>query len=128
MTRARVAWTVCVIDVAVLVLVQMASRDPSFVAVALFAVGVASYTGIGAVLIDRVPANPVGPLLSMIGTLVVTTVTLTQYAAVGARQTPQWPAVDSIRVLSEAMFIIPIVLAVVGVPLVFPDGRLPSPR
>jgi len=128
MTRARVAWTLCALDVVVIMVVQMATPNTELFAVALFVLGVASYTGIGAVLVDRVPANPVGPLLSIIGTLVVATVTLTQYAAVGARQTPQWPAVESIRVLSDAFFIIPVVLAVVGVPLVFPDGRLPSRR
>jgi hypothetical protein len=128
MKRAQIAWALSIIDVAVIVIVQAVSPDLNVLSLVLFTLGVASYTGIGALLVDRVPANPVGPLLSSIGTLVVATVSLTTYATLGAIQTPPLPAVEKIHVVGDALFIVPVVLAVVGVPLVFPDGRLPSQR
>ncbi len=50
------------------------------------------------------------------------------YAKVGATQVPPWPSVDLARTVSDAMFIYPVLIALVGIPLVFPDGHLPSPR
>ena len=126
--RGLVGWLVGVVDLVVLVVFLLASPEQSALSAVLSLAGVASFVGIGALLMWRVPKNPVGPLLSTIGTLVVVTGTLNMYASLGSQQSPAWPAVEAARTVGEAIFIVPIALAVVAVPLVFPDGRLPSPR
>jgi len=50
------------------------------------------------------------------------------YADVGALQTPPWPGAAAARLIGDTTFIYPFLIAFVAVPLVFPDGRLPSPR
>ncbi len=41
---------------------------------------------------------------------------------------PPWPGSALARTVGDALFYYPVLIALVGVPLVFPDGRLPSPR
>ncbi|MEP6639483.1 MAG: hypothetical protein ABJC39_09050 [Chloroflexota bacterium] len=128
MTRGRAAWILCAIDVAAFPVLAVIDPKPDPLAYVLFLIGVASYSGIGALLLSRVPDNPVGVLLSATGTLVVAITAMGVYASIGLGQTPPWPAAATARLLNNAMFIVPIIIAVVGVPLVFPDGRLPSAR
>src|SRR5204863_7476284 len=45
MTRARVAWTLCVVDIAVVLIVAVATPRPDLAASALWVLGVASFTG-----------------------------------------------------------------------------------
>jgi hypothetical protein len=53
---------------------------------------------------------------------------LSAYAALGAVATPPSPGYDIAGVIANAIFIYPIVIALVGIPLIFPDGHLISPR
>lgn len=127
MNRGRIAWLVAIADILVL-LVLLASTGAPWYAALLFLAGVASYAGVGALLLTRVPGNPVGALLSTIGTAVVLNVALTFLGALGQAQSPPWPWASWVTSLASALFIVPLTLGVVGVPLVFPDGRLPSSR
>ena len=42
--------------------------------------------------------------------------------------TPPWPASDVARALGNVLYAYPIVIALIVIPLLFPDGRLPSRR
>ena len=50
------------------------------------------------------------------------------YADIGMTQDPPWPAWLVARIAGDVTFVIPFFLAFIAVPLVFPDGRLASPR
>ena len=129
MTRSRLAWGLAVVDVAVFIIVaSLVDPEPDYGAVALYVVGIAAFVGVGALLVSRVPANPIGVLLLAAGTVPVASAVIGTYADLGAIQTPPWPAIELARRAADASFVYPIVIAMVGVPLVFPDGHLPSPR
>ena len=55
-------------------------------------------------------------------------VVIRAYGDLGAIQDLPWAGFERARTIADAMFIYPVVLALVGIPLVFPDGRLPSSR
>ena len=46
----------------------------------------------------------------------------------GAAANPVWPGSVVASVLGGALFVVPIALALVGIPLIFPDGHLISRR
>jgi len=126
MTRGRIAWAIAVADVvAFIVATLLMPFDPASI---LYAFGIASFAGVGALLINRVPANPIGPLLLAAGTTLVAAIGIGWYADVGATQQPPWPAASFARQLGDLMFFYPFLIAIIGIPLVFPDGRLPSAR
>jgi hypothetical protein len=62
------------------------------------------------------------------GTIAVVTIAIGTYADVGKLQDPPWPGFERVRTIADAMFLYPVMIALVGIPLVFPDGRLPSRR
>ena len=129
MTRSRLAWGLAVVDVAVFIIVaSLVDPEPDYGAVALYVVGIASFVVVGALLVSRVPANPIGVLLLIAGTASVASTLVGVYASLGAVQTPPWPAIELARRAGDASFVYPIVIALIGVPLVYPDGHLPSPR
>jgi putative effector of murein hydrolase LrgA (UPF0299 family) len=68
-------------------------------------------------------------LLLAAGLLMSSAIALGSYASSGvlANGGP-WPGVAVVAVLNQVLFVQPIVITLVLVPLVFPDGRLPSPR
>ena len=126
MTRARVAWAIAIVDI--VAFIGAIVVNPSDLSVVLYAVGIASFAGVGALLISRVPANPIGALLLAAGTVLVTAIVIGSYADVGATQQPPWPASGLARKVGDLLFFYPFVIAFIGVPLVFPDGRLLSSR
>jgi hypothetical protein len=128
MTRIRIARAVAVVDLLVCFPAALAHPNPDLGTLVLFLLGVGAYVGIGALLVSRVPTNPIGFLMLATGTVTVTTVALGTYAAVGALQDPPWPEFERAGTIANAMFIYPVMIALVGIPLVFPDGRLPSRR
>ena len=128
MMNRRIGWVIAAVDVVVFLVTSLHSSDGGYFGTLLFASGIATYTFVGAVLWTRIPDNPIGPLLLVAGTLLVVTIAVGVYADVGIVQTPPWPGAAAARVVGDTSFIYPFVVALVGVPLVFPDGRLPSPR
>jgi len=126
MTLGRIAWTIAVADVVGFILATLPMPfDPASI---VYALGIASFAGVGALLVNRVPANPIGPLLLAAGTTLVVAIGIGLYADVGATQQPPWPAAAFARQLGDLMFFYPFLIAIIGIPLVFPDGRFPSPR
>ena len=128
MTRARVAWTIAGLDLAIFLLTSLRPSDGGVAALILYVVGLASFTGVGALLCSRVPQNPIGPLLLGAGTILVISIVIGDYADIGMTQDPPWPAWLVARIAGDVTFVLPFFLAFIAVPLVFPDGRLASPR
>jgi hypothetical protein len=50
------------------------------------------------------------------------------YGAAGANADPVWPGAAYASLVGEALFVVPIVLALIVIPLIFPDGHLISRR
>ena len=128
MMRTRFAWALAVIDLAVLIAASLVRPDPDYLVILLFIVGVGAFGSIGALLVSRVPGNPIGLLMLATSTLTVAAIAISAYAAVGASDDPSWPGTRLAATIGNAMFLYPIVVALVGIPLIFPDGRLPSRR
>ncbi len=124
----RVAWAIAIVDVVAILIVSLV--DPALDAASglLYAVGIASFVFVGALLRTRVPGNPIGGLLLTAGTLLVVAVSIGTYADIGELRDPSLPGTAFARQIGNAMFIYPFGIAFIGIPLVFPDGHLPSPR
>jgi hypothetical protein len=128
MTQARLAWAIAVLDVVVFLAMSLHPSDGGYLAILLYVVGIASFAGVGALLITRVPANPIGVLLLVSATVLVAAIAIGTYADVGGALVSPWPAIQVARLLGNSLFIYAVAIAFIGVPLVFPDGRLPSRR
>ena len=89
---------------------------------------IASLVLVGALLTTRVAGNRIGPLLLVAGVMMCAEVALGTYATHGSTADPVWPATAVVGILTDIFFIFPIVIVLIGVPLVFPDGHLPSRR
>ena len=128
MTRSRIAWTIAALDLFAYLVASLHPSDGGVAAMVLYVVGIASFTGVGALLCTRVPENPIGVLLLAAGTVLVSAIVIGTYADLGERQVPPWPGWELARIVGDVTFIYAFVIALIGVPLVFPDGHLPSPR
>jgi hypothetical protein len=128
MMRTRFAVGLAVADLAVFIASLFLDPNPDFGAGLLFVAGIASFVGVGALLVSRIPTNPIGGLLLAAGTASVAATLVGTYADLGTIQVPPWPGSQQARTIGDALFVYPILIALVLVPLVFPDGRLPSPR
>ena len=100
--------------------------DP--VSVVFMVAAVAVFASMGTLLVRRVPANLVGYLLLADATAQVVCIGLQGYGVVGPVAVPPWPAAVIVSAMTDLWFALPFMIALVGVPLVFPDGRLPSRR
>ena len=128
MSRSQFAWAIAVVDMLAFLTAAILDPGSDYGLIALFTLGIGAYVGMGALLVTRVPTNPIGALMLVTGTLGTATIVVGTYADVGALQSPQWPGIEPARTLANSMFIYPVLVALVLIPLVFPDGRLPSPQ
>ena len=128
MIQARVAAAIAITDMLLFAAAVIVGPQPDYGADALYLVGIGAYVGIGALLVRRVPANRIGVVMVATGTLAVAAAVLGTYADLGMLHVPPWPAAERARVIADAMFVYPILVALVGIPLIFPDGHLPSRR
>ena len=103
-----------------------ADFDPS--AAVVFTAAIASFSGVGAFLAIRVPGNRIGWLLLVAGVLFAVQVLSAGYSTASAAAGGDWPLTPYAAWAANVLFVPPIVIAAAGVPLVFPDGHLPSPR
>ena len=94
----------------------------------ILAAAILLYTGTGRLITARVPGNAIGWLLALIGLLLAGEMLTEQYAVYGLVTAPRsLPAVKvtgwfSVILTALAVFVLLFLL------LLFPDGRLPSPR
>src|SRR5690348_7081832 len=94
----------------------------------LLSVGVLAYAGAGGLIARRVPGNAIGWLLGVAGLTLSVAMLTEQYALYGlATAAGAVPAAKVAGSLSAAAIVVTIILLLVLV-LLFPDGRLPSPR
>ena len=126
--RRPIPWLIAALDVVVFLVVSLGPSDGGVLATLVYVVGIASFAGVGALLWTRIPENPIGPLLLASGTLLVVAIVVGMYADVGAVQAPPWPGAAAARLVGDTMFMYPFLIAFVAIPLVFPDGHLPSAR
>ena len=134
MRRGTVALAIAILDIvgyAVLSVIGLMSFGPELadpVSASMFCGAVAAFSLMGALLIRRVPANPIGALLLASATAGTIGLGLQLYGVVGGSASPPLPGAAIASALTDLWFTAPFVIALVGVPLLFPDGRLPSPR
>ena len=133
-TRVR-AWPLAglapLVMAAALALLPFNARvmSPTRMAIYGFAVvAVVVYAGIGGLIAARIPRNPIGWLLCLIGLALAVSLFLEQYGLRGVATAPgSLPAVRQITALGYGMqqlALVPLIIIL----LLFPDGRLPSRR
>jgi hypothetical protein len=97
-------------------------------AAAAVAVAVLFYTGTGRLITTRVPGNPIGWLLGLVGLSAAASTFAEQYAAYGlATARGSVPAAKLIGVMAGSTAALTVLL-LFSLILLFPDGRLPSRR
>ena len=130
MTRTRrvVAWALAVASITVFVVVPFAEPQADVLYAVLFGAATSSFVLVGLLLLGRVAGNRIGSLLLLAGVLLAVAYSLGAFGLAGAAASPPWPGTALSFVLSDSIFVSPLVIALVGIPLVFPDGRLVSPR
>jgi hypothetical protein len=94
---------------------------------ALLVVGTV-YATVGGLLWARVPGNPIGPIFLAAAWSFGLTFLLDEYASIGAASSGGLPAVGLAAWLGRWLWIPGNALMLCALPLVFPDGHLPSPR
>lgn len=95
----------------------------------IIALAVLTMAAVGTLLAIRVPANAVGWLLLVAAVLLgVEFLALDYGAASRAVAAGSWPGTDVAMWLYGNLLALPVLIMAVGIPLIFPDGRLPTPR
>src|SRR5262249_58014547 len=101
---------------------------PGIGAYAFAVVAVVVYAGVGGLIAARVPGNPIGWLLCLLGLALAASLFLEQYGLRGLATAPgSLPAVRQIAALGTSATLLAIAPLIMLV-LLFPDGRLPSRR
>jgi hypothetical protein len=126
--RSHVLWGIAALDVVAFLIARAFDPDGDAATILTFGLGIGSFAAVGALLGTRVPDNPIGALLLAAGTVLSAAMIVNTYADLAVRQVPPWPWVGVAAVVGPTLFIYPFLIALIGVPLVFPDGRLPSRR
>jgi hypothetical protein len=95
----------------------------------LIALAVLAIAAVGTLLAIRVPANAVGWLLLVAAFLLGIEFLALDYGE-GSRvfAAGSWPGTDVAMWLYGNVLGLPVLIMAIGIPLIFPDGRLPSPR
>ena len=107
---------------------NLVAVEASIVAIVTYSAIPLTFGGIGAFLSTRVPGNPIGPILLVTTLGFATLIGGWTWLATGVELPTTDPFVVLIGLLVEMLFIPSLVLVLVGVPLLFPDGRFLSPR
>ena len=126
--RTMLATAVAVAAIAVFGVVMLADSAADFTAIVMFSAATASAVLVGLLLIVRAPGNRIGPLLLATGGLLATAYGLSSYELTGATETPPRAGAALAGQISHVLFVLPIVIALVVIPLVFPGGHLISKR
>ena len=130
--RSAAIWFVALLDSGVVLwgtFVGPLPADTAFVQAFAIAGTIVSFGLVGAFLATRRPRNPIGWLFWSAGLLIF--ITLLTHVAANHGQAPLgWPPESEawLAWLSNETFIAAFLTVVLFVPLLFPDGRLPSPR
>ena len=108
---------------------NLAVMTPTRIGAYAFAVvAVVVYAGVGGLIAARVPGNPIGWLLCLLGLALAAGLFLEQYGLRGLATAPgSLPAVRQVAALGTSATLLAIAPLIMLV-LLFPDGRLPSRR
>jgi len=91
-------------------------------------VAIVVYAGVGGLIAARIPRNPIGWLLCLLGLTLAVSLFLEQYGLRGLATAPgSLPAVRQVTALGSSTQNLAVTLLIILV-LLFPDGRLPSRR
>jgi hypothetical protein len=126
MRRTWAIWGIAILDVAAVLVARLVDPSGDLGAIVVFSLGVGSFAVVGAVLDTRVPGNVIGLLLLAAGTAMSAAMAMGTYGSIGALQTPPLLGSGFAQLAGGTLFVYPFMIALIGVPLVFPDGRLPS--
>jgi hypothetical protein len=126
--RTALAAVVAVASLAVYVWIPIVAPKSDMTGELIFGAATASFVLVGLLLVVRAPGNRIGPVLLASGALLAFAYGCDVYGSAGAQGNPVWPGSVIASVLGGAFFVVPIALALIGIPLIFPDGHLISPR
>jgi hypothetical protein len=128
--RAAAVWLVPIADIVLIVLLAIfLPRDVDPVLLGTLVLMIASFGLVGALIAIRQPANPIGWILWVSATAVALGLGGSDYGGYSAeRLGASLPGTVFVAWLSSWMFILAIGLTLIFVPLLFPDGHLPSRR
>jgi hypothetical protein len=105
------------------------SADVDLVWTGLFTAIIFAFVFVGALLSARVPDNAVGPVILFSGALLATTIAIGTLGLVWAGQGDVPVEVLAVAaIVNDFGFQVPILVILIGVPLIFPDGHLLSKR
>ena len=121
--------TVAVATVAVAIVAAVLSPDPVSVEAVLIALSVLALATVGSALAIRVPANAIG-LLLIVSALALGVETVGQAYAQRSLTLADgsWPGTALAAWLYANLLSAPVLIMTVGIPLIFPDGHVLSPR
>jgi len=125
--RSVVSWGIFAVAVAIAVL-SVVSLGANAIGVAAYIAIPLSFGGIGAFLSTRVPSNPIGPILLLAAIGFGALVAMFTWLPVAVVLPTTDPLPVALGLLGNLLFLPGLVLILVGVPLLFPDGRFLSPR
>jgi len=105
------------------------SPDADLLWTGMFTSILVAFVVVGAILTSRVPGNAVGPVLLFSGALLASTIAIGTFSVVGAANGSMPTDVVAITsLINDLGFTLPIVVVLMGIPLIFPDGHLLSAR
>ena len=131
MRSRRWPWVVAAITVAVFILgnVLYASTDVDVLWTGVFSLIVLAFVFVGALLTARVPGNLVGPVILASGACLATTIAVGTLGVLAAqRRDVPIEVAALLAIVNDVGFQVPLIVIPIGIPLIFPDGRLLSPR
>jgi peptidoglycan/LPS O-acetylase OafA/YrhL len=107
MSAARVQWVVAVGAIVAFVATGLIDPSGDVVATVFYAIGIGSFTLVGALLRTRVRANPIGRLLLAAGSLMATAMILVRVGSFGAHEVPPPPWAGAAVLAGSTLFVYP---------------------
>jgi len=130
--RAWLVWLVVVVDIAASLALPFTvnpTSDTPLWAMFIFIAMVASLGMVGSLVVTRQPRNPVGWILWAAATTTALSIVGPAYASSRVAADPVVPpAIVALAWVTSFTFVATLATVVVFVPLLFPNGRLLSPR
>ena len=130
--RAALVWLVVAVDLAWAILTMMLIPEQPNMPLVLFPVVIvmiASFGVVGALVVTRRRRNGVGWILWVMATdLTVSSVPQPYVSLSGADYGASLPGTAALAWLSNPGFVLALLIVVLFVPLLFPDGHVLSPR